>query len=117
MVRNYAVAPGEYLKEWMDENGDITQEALSRRVGISRKTLNEILNGKATVSESTALRLEKVTGIRASVWLRHEAEFREEVARLKEENSLAYYANRISSHVANNECSDLLKDIELPACI
>ena len=63
MVRDYAVAPGEYLEEWLEENPEITQKQLADDLGISRKQVNAILRGRAPISAQVAMRLEKVTPI------------------------------------------------------
>lgn len=41
---------------------------LATRTGVSKKHLSHILNGKATITSEVALKLEKVTGTKASFW-------------------------------------------------
>ena len=53
------VHPGEHLRETIEELG-ITQTELARRMGMSRKVLNEIINGKAPVTAKTSILLERV---------------------------------------------------------
>lgn len=85
MATNYAVAPGEYLQEWLDENDfELTQADLAARLGMSRKNVNEILKGKAPITAETALKLEKVTDIPTNAWLVYEAQYRADSARLSE---------------------------------
>ncbi|BCR80261.1 helix-turn-helix transcriptional regulator [Arachnia rubra] len=43
---NYAVAPGEYLEEWILEQG-LSQQQVAGLLGCSRKQVNEIVNGHA----------------------------------------------------------------------
>lgn len=47
--------PGAVLREWIPENITITQAA--RELQISRVTLSKVLNGKAGITASMALRL------------------------------------------------------------
>lgn len=61
MDSNYAVAPGEYLQEWLDEN-ETTQQQAADLLGCSRKLVNEIVNGRAPVTPDTATRLQQGHG-------------------------------------------------------
>ena len=47
----------------------ITQSALAVRLGISFPRLNEVINGRRSVTPGTALRLERVLGLPAEFWL------------------------------------------------
>ena len=49
MSLNYAVAPGDYLAEWMEEQG-MTQGEVAARLACSRKQVNEVVNGRAPVT-------------------------------------------------------------------
>ena len=50
---------GETIVEYLEFNG-WTQRDLARRTGLTPKTVSEICNGKAPITPSTALALEKV---------------------------------------------------------
>lgn len=65
---NWAVAPGETLQEWMNEN-NMGQDELSELTGIHPDDLSHVLRGSAAISEDIAGRLERRTGIRAQFWL------------------------------------------------
>lgn len=93
---NYAVAPGEYLDEWIGEQG-LSQQCVADRMGCSRKQVNEIVNGRAPVTADTAMRLERVTGISAGSWLRYEAAYRADLARIIDEENLATHASEIDA--------------------
>jgi len=64
--------PGESLKEHLDHQG-ISQADLSRRTGLSTKHINQIIQGSAVLSPSTAVLLERATGLSAAMWSRLEA--------------------------------------------
>jgi HTH-type transcriptional regulator/antitoxin HigA len=64
---DYAVHPGEVLGERLAAYG-MTQAELAERAGMSTKTLNQIVKGKAPVTPETALQLERVLGVSARVW-------------------------------------------------
>ena len=96
---NYAVAPGEYLEEWIEDEG-LTQARVADLMGVSRKHVNEIVNGHASITPETALALEKVVGIPAKAWLKYEAMYREDLARIQDEESLADHASDIAPGAA-----------------
>lgn len=92
---NYAVAPGEYLEEWIDDHG-LSQQRVAELLGSSRKQVNEIVNGRAPITSDTAMRLERVVGIPARTWLKYEALYRADLARITDEESLADHADEIA---------------------
>ena len=61
--------PGEMLLEEFLKPLGITQSAFAGRLGVSFPRLNEIINGKRSVTPDTALRLARVTGMSADFWL------------------------------------------------
>jgi HTH-type transcriptional regulator/antitoxin HigA len=82
-----AIPPGETLQEYLDSRA-MSQVDLAKRLGLTTKTVNEIINGKAPISPETALALESVFGTPARFWISLEANFRETKARLKREESI-----------------------------
>lgn len=93
---DYAVAPGEYLEEWAEDEG-LTQTRIAEMLGCSRKQVNDLINGRAPITPQTAVRLERVTGIPAKGWQQYEALYREDLARIADEEKLAEHADEISS--------------------
>ncbi|SHI19794.1 HigA family addiction module antitoxin [Pollutimonas bauzanensis] len=67
--------PGELLRElWLQPLGlSITDAA--KHLKVSRKTLSEIVNGKASISSEMAVRLELAFGKSAQSWLGHQSEY------------------------------------------
>jgi antitoxin HigA-1 len=61
--------PGEMLLEEFLKPLGITQSAFAVRLGVSFPRLNEVINGKRSVTPDTALRLARVTGMSADFWL------------------------------------------------
>jgi len=83
-LTNYAVAPGEYLREWIDDQG-MSDQAVADRLGYTLEQLKGILNGSAPVTSDTAIRLERVVGIPADSWIRYENTYRADVDRITDE--------------------------------
>ena len=79
--------PGDTLIEILEERG-MSQAELSERTGRPKKMINEIIKGKAAITPSTALQLERVLGAPASFWNDREQNYRESLARQAERNSL-----------------------------
>lgn len=96
---NYAVAPGEYLEEWIEEQG-LSQQRVAELLGSSRKQVNEIVNGRAPITTDTAMRLERVVGIPAGTWLKYEALYRADRARIADEENLAIHVEEIEPSAA-----------------
>lgn len=67
--------PGAILADmWLTPLGlTITQAA--RGLGVSRKTLSAIVNGRAGVSPEMAIRFEEAFGKSAESWLSHQAAY------------------------------------------
>ncbi|HAM44746.1 MAG TPA: addiction module antidote protein, HigA family [Propionibacteriaceae bacterium] len=72
---DYAVHPGEILGERLAAYG-MSQTELARRIGMSTKTLSQIVNGKAPVTPETAIQLERVLGVSARLWTGLDASYR-----------------------------------------
>ena len=70
-----AVPPGEYLAEEIAARG-VSQKELAKRMGRPLNAINEIINGKKTITAETALQLEEVMPeIPARFWLNLETDF------------------------------------------
>ncbi len=63
------VGPGEFLREQVIARLKITQEQLADAMGVSRLSVNQIINGRRTVTAEMALRLAHVTSTTPDFWL------------------------------------------------
>jgi len=82
--------PGETLLEILEDRG-MSQAELAERTGRPKKTINEIIKGKAALTPETAIQLERVLGTPASFWNNREQNFRDWLARQEERKALAEY--------------------------
>jgi addiction module HigA family antidote len=80
--------PGESLIEILQDRG-LSQASLAARTGRPRKTINEIIKGKAPITPSTALQLERVLGVPASFWNNLEKNYRQYLAHAEESERLS----------------------------
>lgn len=85
---DYAVPPGETLRELLAERG-LTQRELARRAALSPKHVNRLLQGLVPLSVDVAQRLERVTGTPARIWNQLEANYRSDLERLRTRRDLA----------------------------
>jgi len=70
-----AIPPGEYLAEEIGERG-ISQKELARRMSRPLNAINEIINGKKSITAGTALQIEEVMPeIPARFWLNLETDY------------------------------------------
>lgn len=79
--------PGETLQETLEAMG-MTQAELSERTGRHRKTINEIIQGKAPITPEIAVQLERVLGVPTDFWSRREQQYRDFLARRDERRRL-----------------------------
>jgi HTH-type transcriptional regulator/antitoxin HigA len=75
--------PGETVQEYLDFY-EWSQRDLSRRTGLTPKTISEIINGKAPITPTTALAFEKAFQRPAHLWLNLQRQFDEVEARRRE---------------------------------
>ena len=67
--------PGEVLKTLCLEPLELTVTAAARALGVSRKTLSAIINGRAGITPEMALRLSLAFDTSAESWLAQQLQF------------------------------------------
>lgn len=86
-IPDYAIPPGETLFDTIEALG-MSQAELSERTSRPKKTINEIIKGKAPITPNTALQLERVLGVSAAFWNNLENNYCETLTRLSEQERL-----------------------------
>ncbi len=84
---DYAVHPGETLREKLEELG-MTPKELAVRAGKPVKTISEILNSKSSITPEMAVQFEKVLNIPANFWIKKQANYNEFVAKERYKKSI-----------------------------
>ena len=67
--------PGEVLRELCLKPLGLTVTEAAKGLGVSRKTLSGILNGRASISPEMAVRLSMAFGTSAESWLNHQLQY------------------------------------------
>ena len=67
--------PGEILRELCIEPLELTVTDAAAALGVSRKTLSAILNGRAGISPEMAIRLAKAFDTSAESWLNQQMQY------------------------------------------
>lgn len=67
--------PGEVLRELCLEPLGLTVTATAEALGVSRKTLSAVLNGKAGISPEMAVRLSIAFNTSAESWLNQQSQY------------------------------------------
>ena len=80
--------PGEILLAELEEIGMSPRE-LARRMGQPMSEINELIKGTTQVTLDTALRIERVLGVPAHVWVNLETNRRLTEAHIEEQKRLA----------------------------
>lgn len=61
--------PGEFVREDILLELDLTQQELADKLGVSRRSINQLVNEKRRITADMALRLGKFTNTSPQVWL------------------------------------------------
>lgn len=75
------VHPGVVLGEDFLKDMGISQYRLAKSIGVPPRRINEIVQGKRSITADTALRLGKFFGMEAQFWLNLQSHYDLEVAR------------------------------------
>lgn len=67
--------PGEILRELCLEPMELTVTDAAKALGVSRKTLSAILNGRAGISPEMAVRLSIAFDTKAESWLNQQVQY------------------------------------------
>jgi len=67
--------PGEVIRELCLEPLGISVTAAAKALGVSRKTLSSLLNGRAGISPEMAIRLAKAFGTTPESWLEQQMQY------------------------------------------
>lgn len=87
--------PGDFLREELESRGK-TQADLARVLGRPLQTVNQIINGRKSITPQTALELAQVFGTSPELWLNLEAAYRLSLARKKIDPSIARRAEEMA---------------------
>ena len=65
--------PGEFLKDMVLDERNISITTAAEYLGITRKALSEFVNGRSKCSHAMARRLAEATGTGVAVWINMQA--------------------------------------------
>lgn len=97
---DFASHPGEALKDILEDRG-MNQAELARQMGRPRKTINEIIQGKASITPQTAIQLERALGASAEFWINREGQYRLNLERIKNRSN---YVEKIENALVSAIC-------------
>ncbi|NKQ36553.1 MAG: HigA family addiction module antidote protein [Chloroflexi bacterium] len=66
---NRPTHPGEFIREDILAEFGLTQAQLAEKLGVSRRTINQLVNEKRGITADMALRLAKFTNTSPQLWL------------------------------------------------
>ena len=84
---DYAVPPGETIKEWMEEH-DVSLAVLCEGLWLSESEAKQLLTGERGISRVDAFRLSRIMGTPANFWLNREANYRTRLWRKAQQATL-----------------------------
>lgn len=77
---DWVVHPGETLREMLEERRWL-QSQLATLCGVTEKHISRVITGQSGIGVDFALRLERVLGVNARVWMRMQVDYDVGVAR------------------------------------
>lgn len=86
-IPTVAIPPGVTLKENIEYLG-INQDEFAARIGITPKHLSQIITGVSPITYDTALKLEKIFGMKAEFWMNLESAYQLDKARIAEQHEI-----------------------------
>ena len=66
--KNKPSHPGVFIREFILDEFKLNQKQLAEYLGVSRRTINQLVNGKRKITADIALRLGKFTNTSPQVW-------------------------------------------------
>ncbi len=89
--------PGRIIKDECIPDLGLTIAAAAHALGVSRQTLDKVVNGRGAVTPEMAIRLEQVFGGAADMWLGMQAAYDLAQARLREHEIVASIRTRFAA--------------------
>lgn len=75
MIMHEPLHPGFIVKEVLMDGAGLTVTEAAQKLGVTRTTLSRLLNGHAGISPEMALRLAKLLGNSAAMWINIQAQY------------------------------------------
>ena len=100
-----AIPPGATIKEQLADRG-MSQKEFAIRMNLSEKHVSQLINGKVELTPEVANHLEMVFGIPASFWNNLEANYRDKIIKVNEENTMEADKN-ILKHMPYQQMAEL----------
>ena len=75
------VHPGVVLAEEFLKGMDLSQYRLAKSIGVPPRRINEIVQGKRSITADTALRLAKFFSMEAQFWMNLQSHYNLEIAK------------------------------------
>ena len=100
-----AIPPGATIKEQLADRG-MSQKEFAIRMNLSEKHVSQLINGKVELTPEVANHLEMVFGIPASFWNSLEANYRDKIIKVNEENTMEA-DKKILKHMPYQQMAEL----------
>lgn len=78
-----AFHPGSYVEDIIDDL-NITRKEFASRLGVSEKSLSKLINGEDNLSNETAFKLSKLTGISIDTWMNLQNEYEKKILEIND---------------------------------
>ncbi|QTP60903.1 HigA family addiction module antidote protein [Billgrantia antri] len=92
LTPDWVSPPGDTIADRIEELG-WSQRELAERLGYTTKHVSMLINGRAPITEETAVRLERVLGSTVRFWLEREAQYRDSLIKQEQISLLSEQAD------------------------
>lgn len=107
--------PGVSLAETVLEKLGLTQDQLAKLTGVSRRTINQLVNFRRNLTPDMALRIAKVTGTNAREWLEQQLAYdlhQTEQALAKILSKIPHHASKPATPAPKAKAAPMPKKVE-----
>lgn len=101
----FIIHPGEFLQDELEQL-NITQIELSQKINVSKKTINQIIKGKGSITAQMAFRFEKILSKTVDYWINIQKIYDKNVLLFENEKHLE---EEVSEYI--DEIEDCYKDL------
>ncbi|MCP4702192.1 MAG: helix-turn-helix domain-containing protein [Gammaproteobacteria bacterium] len=98
--------PGDTVSDLLEER-NWSQTEFARRAGYTEKHVSLLIRGKLSITEDTAIKLERTLGSTARFWLAREAQYRESLMRDAESKTMEQHKDWLAILPLKDKDSDV----------
>ena len=105
---NFTIHPGEYVEELLEVN-NMTQLDLANRTGITAKTINRIIKGKASITKNIAFAFTNIFDHTPEYWMKLQNQYDLDTIRIEQQKEFQKEYIKIGAFLSKFDYDELVK--------